>query len=248
LIIIISQSLWQDQPYVKLPQPRLQYKGELVQDGKTEKLCKLISRIHPHIKELLVVGCGRGIEAAILAQVLDAKVTGIDVLDDFDPEASTLADLATGDATALAFDDASFDFVYSYHALEHIDRPKRALAEIARVLKPDGGYWIGTPNRSRLIGYIGSKSASTAEKIRWNLTDWRARLTGRFRNEYGAHAGFTRRELGALLREALAEPRDESLSYYELIYPAHSRTLAMLSKTGLDNILYPSVYFSGRGQ
>ena len=47
-------------------------------DGKTERICGLIAAIHPGIKTLLVVGCGKGIEAAILAEALGAAVTGID--------------------------------------------------------------------------------------------------------------------------------------------------------------------------
>src|SRR5690606_17037057 len=94
---------------------------------------------------------------------------------------------------------ASFDFVYSFHALEHIPQYRTALREIHRVLKPDGGYLIGTPNRSRLVGYLGARNASLAEKIRWNVADWKAMLRGEFRNELGAHAGYSSEELRAEL-------------------------------------------------
>lgn len=83
--------------------------------------------------------------------------------------------------------------------IEHVPCPEKSIAERARVLKPGGYLYCGTPNRSRLIGYIGSR-ATLQEKIRWNLADWKMRLKGKFRNEHGAHAGFTEAELDAMLR------------------------------------------------
>jgi len=217
------------------------------EDGKTDRICGLITAIHPNIKKLLVVGCGYGTEAAILAEKLGAEVIGIDTQDNFDPDAKRVADLRIGNALALDFPDASFDFVYSYHTLEHIEQPAVAIREMARVLKPDGGYWIGTPNRSRLFGYINSHGVTFSEKVRWNMNDWRARLTGRFRNELGAHAGFTLTELRDMLAASLPPPKNETSAYYRAMYPARPTTLSVLNATGLYRIAYPCVYFSGKG-
>ena len=217
------------------------------EDGKTDRICGLITAIHPHIKKLLVVGCGYGTEAAILAEKLGAEVIGIDTQDNFDPDAKRVADLRIGNALALDFPDASFDFVYSYHTLEHIEQPAVAIREMARVLKPDGGYWIGTPNRSRLFGYINSHGVTFSEKVRWNMNDWRARLSGRFRNELGAHAGFTLTELRDMLAASLPPPKNETSAYYRAMYPARPKALSVLNATGLYRIAYPCVYFSGKG-
>lgn len=217
------------------------------EDGKTDRICGMIAAIHPNIKTLLVVGCGSGVEAAILAEKLGAAVTGIDPQDNFDADARRVADLRVGDALALDFPDESFDFVYCYHALEHIDQPAVAIREMARVLKRDGGYWIGTPNRSRLLGYIGSHGVTFSEKVRWNMKDWRARLTGRFRNELGAHAGFSLAELRGLLAASLPPPQNQTSAYYRAMYPARPTTLNVLNATGLSRIAYPCVYFSGKG-
>src|SRR5215213_3080215 len=93
-------------------------------DTKTEKVAEIIRDVYPGpIKNLLVVGCGDGVEAAILATKLSTKVTGIDVTDSFDPAADQIANLQIGDAMSLEFRDESFDFVFSYHALEHISDP-----------------------------------------------------------------------------------------------------------------------------
>jgi len=69
--------------------------------------------------------------------------------------------------------------------IEHVPDPQRSIVECARVLREGGYLYCGTPNCTRLVGYIGSR-ASLAEKVRWNLADWKMRLKGRFRNEYGA--------------------------------------------------------------
>ena len=108
--------------------------------------------------DIVVVGCGSGHEAAVLADRLQARVTGIDVVNNFDTLASQWAKLQVGDAQAMDFPDAAFDVVFSYHALEHIPDQHKALAEMRRVLKPGGVYCVGTPNRSRVLGYIGGSS------------------------------------------------------------------------------------------
>ncbi len=216
-------------------------------DTKTEKVAELISEFHGEpIKKLLVVGCGAGIEAAILAQRLMAEVTGIDLKDEFDAVAARYCELRTGDAMNLDFAAESFDFVFSYHALEHIDDPIKALGEIRRVLKPSGGFWIGTPNKSRLIGYIGGKNASLREKIRWNMLDWRMRVAGRFENKFGAHAGFKRDELKALLASVFTTVDDRTLEYFAKIYPNKLRLLRAVESSPFSRLIYPSVYFTGR--
>ncbi len=216
-------------------------------DSKTEKVAEIIKKIHqPEIKNLLVVGCGSGIEAAILAQRLKAKVIGIDVQNNFDETAKKFAALETGDAENLLFKKNTFDFVFSYHALEHIANPKKALEEMHRVLKKGGGFWIGTPNKSRIIGYVGGKDTSLTQKINWNLADWKARLEGKFENKFGAHAGFTARELKDLLAEVFPLVEDRTKDYFAAVYASRQSILNFIESTKLSNYIYPSVYFSGR--
>jgi len=114
-----------------------------------------------------------------------------------------------------------------------------------RVLKTGGGYWIGTPNKSRIVGYIGSKDGSFVEKIRWNLTDWKARLSGKFRNDLGAHAGFTSKELSKLLSSVFPVADEKTKAYFLTVYQSRRFIVESISKSRLSRFIFPSIYFSG---
>lgn len=217
-----------------------------VEDRKTVSLADIVREYRGETPlRLLVVGCGSGVEAAALAQHFGIKVTGIDIVPDFDPDAAVVADLRQGDATRMEFPDASFDFVYSFHVLEHIPDYRAALREIRRVLKPGGGYMIGTPNRTRLIGYLGSVGTPLSDKIRWNLADWSAKARGRFRNEYGAHAGYSAEELGDELVRTFTTAIDITAKYYYRVYSDKKPLVSALLRTGTWRWFFPAVYFYG---
>ena len=103
-------------------------------------------------KQVLDVACGEGYGSSILARVA-ARVTGVDI----DAEAvlhaqgtyGTASNLSflQGSVTALAFADASFDLVVSFETIEHLAEQEQMLAEIRRVLRPDGILVISSPNR-----------------------------------------------------------------------------------------------------
>lgn len=165
----------------------------------------------------LVVGCGNGNEVVFMRRTFRCEhLVGVDVEERFSPEARAEHCVARGDALALPFSSESFDFAAAFHSLEHVHDPRLAIGEIHRVLRPGGWFYMGVPNSRRLVGYIGSFDATTWQKITWNLTDWAARARGRFRNEFGAHAGFERRELMSLLQERFSDVRlltEEFLRY-----------------------------------
>ena len=54
---------------------------------------------------------------------------------------------AVSDVRDLPFRDGSFDAIYSMGTIEHFDETERAVAEMARVLRPGGRAIIGVPNR-----------------------------------------------------------------------------------------------------
>lgn len=219
---------------------------ETIRDLRTESLAQIIrERAVRPVRRLLVVGCGSGEEAAVLSAALGAETTGIDLVDNFAPVAAARVTLRRGDATSLDFADGSFDGVYSFHALEHIPDFRKALREMWRVLSPGGIYCIGTPNRLRLVAYFGSPGVSLRTKLRWNANDWKQRLRGRFRNEFGAHAGFAPAELRHELQCAFGHAEEVSLDYYQRVYRNHQGMCRVLDATGLGRIAYPCVYFVG---
>jgi SAM-dependent methyltransferase len=218
----------------------------LVRDRKTEVLAGIVrERIPTSIHRLLVVGCGSGKEAAVLATALHAQAVGVDLHGRFDAAAARAVELRRGDATRLDFADGSFDFVYSFHVLEHIPNYAQALGEMRRVLHEGGSYCIGTPNRLRLVGYLGSAGVSWRDKLAWNLADWKARLRGRFRNEHGAHAGFSSAELRGVLEKMFGRTEEITSRYYLGVYRSHAWLVRWLDRLGLGRFLFPAVYFMG---
>ncbi len=75
------------------------------------------------------------------------------------------------DAQAIPFEDASMDVVIANHMLYHVpDRPK-ALAEIRRVLKPEGRFYastIGDTDLHEVFELIGRVDRAYAQKRRRN--------------------------------------------------------------------------------
>jgi SAM-dependent methyltransferase len=149
----------------------------------------------------LVIGCGIGDEVVFLGRVFPGThVVGFDLEARFSALARSEAHLFQADIKALPLPPESFDFAVAIHSLEHVGDPNVALAEVARVLRPGGWFYVGVPNRTRLLGYVGSFDATLWQKIAWNILDYSNRIRGRFKNELGAHAGFDRKELEGLLR------------------------------------------------
>jgi ubiquinone/menaquinone biosynthesis C-methylase UbiE len=214
--------------------------------NKTAILAEMLSAQYEEnpVAKILVVGCGTGFDAGVLARYFRCSTIGIDLRHDFDRRASAPAELVTMDACDLKFADGSFDLIYSFHALEHIPDYRRALSEMSRVLRSRGIYCIGTPNSGRIVGYVGT-NIPLATKLRWNLDDWRARLAGRFHNEDGAHAGFKAAELERLCFSAFGDAHSVSDEYYMRLYRRHSTVLRRLIQMRLQRFAWPSVYIFG---
>jgi SAM-dependent methyltransferase len=103
-------------------------------------------RLQPGMR-VLDVGCGLGADAFELAASVgpDGLVTGVDFSESLISEAvrrgadrGLPVKFEVGDAQALRFPDNSFDAVRTERMLMHVPNPSRALAEMARVLRPRG--------------------------------------------------------------------------------------------------------------
>ena len=211
-----------------------------------QHFCEMVSQraLDLRAKIGLVVGCGEGHEAAYISHALSADVVGIDVhlapseawTGDFDPVVAS--------ALQLPFSDNHFSFVFYHHVIEHVLNPRASLAEIERVLRPEGVRYIATPNRHRLVGYLGSYTATPRQKIKWNLTDYTARLRGQFRNELGAHAGFSRKELEAMLQDYFPEIEWLTRDYLRFKYAGRLPRLVLesLIRDPVVEFTVPAIY------
>jgi ubiquinone/menaquinone biosynthesis C-methylase UbiE len=113
--------------------------------------------------KVLDLACGEGYGSALLARHADS-VTGIDVsrqaIDHAQRAYGKLrnARFALGSATAIPAPDASFDVAISFETLEHIHEQEEFLAELQRVLKPDGVLIISCPNKAEYTDKRGTQN------------------------------------------------------------------------------------------
>jgi ubiquinone/menaquinone biosynthesis C-methylase UbiE len=105
------------------------------------------------------------------------------------------------DAHSLPFADHSFDLVFSTFALHHWREPLRILNEIARVLAPDGRYYIADLCREvnafqRLFAYGSVPFASLPFGSYWGYGGYYESI----------RAGYTRQEARTLLERSDLPP------------------------------------------
>ena len=104
--------------------------------------------------KVLDVGCGAGLLANALAG-RGHQVTGVDLSEKslctakkYDETRSV--QYCCADATSLPFSNDSFDAVFAFDILEHVENPARLIEEASRVLKPKGLFFFHTFNRTWL--------------------------------------------------------------------------------------------------
>ena len=103
-----------------------------------------------------------------------------------------------GWSDALPFAGGSFDTVICKGAIDHFDRPRRAIAEMARVTRPEGRVVLAIAN----FESAACRAARGLDAVR---EQWLERRLPRGRRHYDVpHDHFTRYELG-LMREQASE-------------------------------------------
>lgn len=102
-------------------------------------------------KRVLDLGCGEGYGSNILSKYASA-VVGVDI------DEATINHAAAkyreikikfvqSSVLEVPFRNHEFDVVVSYEVLEHIEEHDRYIAEIKRLLKPEGIFFVLTPNK-----------------------------------------------------------------------------------------------------
>jgi len=97
--------------------------------------------------DVLDVGCGSGTLLGLLKH-RGFRVTGLD----FSAEAAAIAeaengvDVVVGTLEEAHFPAESFDVVTLFHVMEHVTNPRLVLAQVSRVLKPNGVAILQVPN------------------------------------------------------------------------------------------------------
>ena len=106
---------------------------------------------------ILDVGCANGLHMRVL-NTLCREIVGVDINDKmlelatakFVDDDITNAHVKKMSATDLEFGDASFDLAYAFSVLLMVPDFKRAIEEIARVLKPGGFALLDVAGRYNL--------------------------------------------------------------------------------------------------
>ncbi|MDA8586990.1 class I SAM-dependent methyltransferase [Rhodobacteraceae bacterium] len=106
-------------------------------------------------QRVLDISCGEGYGSALMFANGASEVTGVDIDTDLIARARRVYGTAgltfkTADARApLPFDDHSFDIIVSFETIEHIREHDGFVAELARVLSPNGTLVISTPDKAQ---------------------------------------------------------------------------------------------------
>ena len=93
-----------------------------------------------------------------LAAVEGARYVSGDLTAEFGPEEI--------DVTDLRFEDASFDLVVCNHVLEHVPDDRRAMREIARVLRPGGAAILLVPDVEAAVTDEDPSITDPEERVR----------------------------------------------------------------------------------
>jgi ubiquinone/menaquinone biosynthesis C-methylase UbiE len=98
---------------------------------------------------LLDVGCGPGLLLATLADRPELSLAGLDIAPEMIRIAAERlgkrAEIKLGDAESLAWNDASFDYVFCVNSFHHYPNPELVLNEFHRVLRPHGRLVLADP-------------------------------------------------------------------------------------------------------
>jgi ubiquinone/menaquinone biosynthesis C-methylase UbiE len=157
---------------------------------------ELVRRLLPkrRVRKLLEVGYGSGVFFPELAKHAE-QLYGADIHDRPGDVMAVLAragipaQLVCAPAEALPFPDATFDVVVAVSTFEFVTDARKAITELARVLRPDGRIIVVTPGQSPVLDL--ALRIFTGESAQKDFGDRRKlvvpTLTGEMRHERSAY-------------------------------------------------------------
>ena len=148
---------------------------------------------------VLEIGCGRGVGTEIILERFGAAhVEAFDL----DPDmverarrrlrryAPDRVRLFVGDAAAVAADAESFDAVFDFGIIHHVPEWRRAVSEVARVLRPGGRFFFEEVTRHALDRWVYRTFLDHPKADRFTAEEFVAEVerrgiaVGRFRTRF----------------------------------------------------------------
>lgn len=196
-----------------LPDPRI--------DRKFARILELVRAQLP-CEAFLDAGCGDGRYLAALADELPGRRAGVDlsarILET--ARARVEADFRRASLEQLPFGDGEFDLLLCTQVIEHVPDPGRAVAELARVLRPGGTLVISTDNERNYVTRALNAPRTFATRL--------LRLRGARGRIESPATPYTRESFGALLeRGGFAVEHLETFRFH-LMWPLDARPLTRM--------------------
>lgn len=158
---------------------------------------------------ILDVGCGEGVVTERLANVSGAPTIGVDLGDDALEEQwrarqSDSVSFRPASAYELPFADGSFDCVCALEVLEHLERPRDALAELSRVARQTLLLSVPREPLWRAVHLLAGRDVRELGNTPGHINHWSSRAFSELVSE---HARMARLRRPFPWTVVLAEPK-----------------------------------------
>jgi ubiquinone/menaquinone biosynthesis C-methylase UbiE len=142
-------------------------------------------------RSVLDVGCGEGVVTERLARLLpSAQILGVDADDtrlgqEWQRRSASNLSFQTGSAYELPFAAGSFELVCALEVLEHLERPRDALAEMSRVASR--ALLLSVPNEPswRISHMLAGRNLSDLGNTPGHINHWSKRAFAKLVSDYG---------------------------------------------------------------
>ncbi|TKJ39948.1 hypothetical protein CEE37_09430 [candidate division LCP-89 bacterium B3_LCP] len=156
-VILEKEKRWKRRLYRLIPSYR--FSNDIYEDAIKERLGESVRWVD--------LGCGRN---ELIDELSDSGATAVGLDRQTHPQLlRTPLRFVIGDVNNLPFADKSLDLLSANDVFEHLSSPISALAEMRRVLKPDGRVIVRTPNVLHPLILIGRL---IPEKLKKRLIYW----------------------------------------------------------------------------